>query len=504
MGGPSRREVLLTGLGAVAAGGAAAPCREFSFHYDHILGTSFDVLVSTGAPSAIAAAKVLVLDEIERLRRVFSPFEPDSELSRLNRADGAFPASPDLIAVLRYYETWQRRSGGTCNPQLGGLARVWAEAGRLGTRPDATTLARLAGKSSGPGWHIDESRGTVTRFSSSSLNLNSVAKGYIIRAAAEVVRRSLPSIEGFLINLGGDLCGWGDPTGRGWLVGVQDPFRPEENATPLTAIRLCDAAVATSGGYQRFVTIGGRRHSHIIDPRTGFPADGVAAATVVAADAVTANVLATTLCVLGPDAGLRLVAATPGAECLVIDADGRAFRSPGFAALECYADPPKEPPAEKKEKKAEPWPADYQVSIAIELPRPMGRFRRPYVAVWIEDAGGKPVRTLTVWGDVGRWQRELSTWWKLAKDDADLIKAVTRATRTPGKYEVVWDGRDDKGKALPQGMYAVKVEVHREHGKHLTQTGKIECAATAATAKLEKNAEAEETVVEYAKKEKKK
>jgi hypothetical protein len=225
---------------------------------------------------------------------------------------------------------------------------------------------------------------------------------------------------------------------------------------------------------------------------------------VVAWDAVTANVLATTLCDLGPDEGLRLVAATPGTECLVVDAEGRTFRSPGFAALEVLGDSPKDPPAEKKEAKTEPWPADYQVSISIELPRPMGRFRRPYVAVWIEDAGRKPVRTLTVWGDVSRWQRELTTWWKFAKDDADLVKAVTRATRTPGKYEIVWDGKDDKGQPLPRGTYTVKVEVHREHGKHLTQTGKIECAAVPATAKLEKNAETEETVVEYAKKEKKK
>jgi thiamine biosynthesis lipoprotein len=80
------------------------------------------------------------------------------------------------------------------------------------------------------------------------------------------------------------------------------------------------------------------------------------------------------------------------------------------------------------------------------------------------------------------------------------VKAVTRATRGPGKYDLVWDGKDDKGKALPQGSYTVKVEVHREYGKHVVQSGKIECKAEAAKATLEKNEETAATAVEYAKK----
>ena len=156
--------------------------------------------------------------------------------------------------------------------------------------------------------------------------------------------------------------------------------------------------------------------------------------------------------------------------------------------------------------KAEAWPAEYQVTVSLELPKMMGgsRYRRPYVAVWVENADGKPVRSISVWGNQIRWVPELSGWWKFARDDREMVNAVCKATRAPGKYEVVWDGKDDKGNGAPQGTYTIKVEVHREHGKHVTQTGKIVCGAEAAKVTLAKNAETEDTIVEYAKKKDKK
>jgi thiamine biosynthesis lipoprotein ApbE len=490
--------------GVSALAGAAGP--EFSFHHDHVLGTSLDVWVAAPAEAAAEAAESVILDEIERLRRVFSTYDPTSELSVLNRSSGSLAASPDLRAVLREYEAWQRRSAGACNAQVGALVRLWAEAEQADTLPNARMLAEVARRIAEPGWVVDDVGGTVTRLSDQPLNLNSVAKGYVIRRAVAAARSSVPAVRGLLVNLGGDLCAWSRPEERPavWLIGVQDPFRSEENAPPLTAIRLRDAAVATSGGYQRSYRVAGGRYSHLLDPRTGQPADAVASATVVAADSVTANVLATTLCILGPEGGLRLVAATPGAECLIVAASGERLRSTGFAVLEVpgFDDSgAKKDGGDKPEKaKDEAWPADHQVTIALELPTPPGRARRPYVAIWVEDANGKAVRTIAVWGNSPRWITELSGWWKLARDDKDLVKAVTRATRAPGKYDVVWDGKDDKGNPLPQGTYSIRVEVHREHGKHVTQTGKIACGTEAAKVTLDKNAETGETVVEYGKK----
>ena len=265
-------------------------------------------------------------------------------------------------------------------------------------------------------------------------------------------------------------------------------------------MKLTGQAIATSGGYQRFYTIEGKKYSHILDPRTGESTGHIAGATVIAKDNTTANALATTLCVLTAEEGLKLVAATAGAECVLVDQTGKSFRSPGFAKLE-FELPKPVPVADKADT---PWPEGKQVTINVELPT-IGdgkRYRRPYVAVWIEDAEGKPVRTISVWGNAPKYLRDLNSWWKFAKEDTALIKAVTRATRNPGKYELVWDGKNDAGKAVGQGTYTVKVEVHREHGKHLTQTGKIDCAKDDAKATLEKNDETNATEIVYAPKKK--
>ncbi len=294
---------------------------------------------------------------------------------------------------------------------------------------------------------------------------------------------------------------WG---GGRWPIAVQNPFQPWENARPLGGFWLRDGAVATSGGYQRSYAVSGSRHSHLIDPRTGRPADQVAAATVLAPDSLTANVLATTLCILTPEEGLRLIGQTSGAECLLVAAGGRQLHSPGLELLPVhpYLTALEAETGDEKNAKGDPWPEGFQMTVAIELPRLDGerRYRRPYVAVWIEDGSGRVVRTLTVWGNSPKWIRELSDWWKIGKGDANLVKAVTRATRGPGKYQLAWDGKDDRGKPVGQGTYTVRVEVHREHGKHVRQTGKIECQAQEAKLTLQKNEETGATQVEFGKK----
>ena len=457
------------------------------------------------APTAETAlqAERTILAEIERLRQVFSVHDSESELSRLNRTSGLVSASTDLRAVLREYERWQVLSGGACNAQVGALVRCWAEAEQSGTEPNAAVLTELVRGIAHPNWVVDDTSGTVLRRNTRPLNLNSIAKGYIIQRAATAVRSQAPSVSALLLNLGGDLSAWGDQAdpGSGWVIAVQDPFCPQDNAVPLGALRLHNAAVATSGGYQRSFTVGRRRYSHLLDPRTGYPAAEIAGATVVATDSVTANVLATTLCVLPVEAGLRLVGLVQGGACLIITADGRHFQSAGLGLVAVNRGRTFSVAADD-DKKSDAWPEGQQVTVALELPKidDAKKYRKPYVAVWVEDTDGKTVRTLTVWGNAPKYLKDLSDWWKIGKGDSDLVKTVTRATRGPGKYNLVWDGKDDKGHALGQGTYTIRVEVHREHGKHLRQSGKIECKADDAKVTLDKNEETGDTLIEYGKK----
>jgi thiamine biosynthesis lipoprotein ApbE len=127
------------------------------------------------------------------------------------------------------------------------------------------------------------------------LNVDALGKAYILDHAAAAVRASPPHLGGLLRNIGGDIVAWG----RDCEVAVADPNHADDNAEPLTHVVLRDGAVATSGCYAR--------GPHLIDGRTGSPAPTTASATVVARDAVTANALATTLCLVGAEEGLHLV-----------------------------------------------------------------------------------------------------------------------------------------------------------------------------------------------------
>jgi hypothetical protein len=198
---------------------------------------------------------------------------------------------------------------------------------------------------------------------------------------------------------------------------------------------------------------------------------------------------------------LQLVAEVPGAECLIVAADGAQYRSPGWNAFAVARVGANLAAREKDAPKGTPWPDGYQLTVALQLPKlDSPRYRRPYTAIWIEDDAGKAVRTLAVWGNAPKYLKDLSDWWKIGKSDADLVKAMARATRGPGRYDVVWDGKDDKGVALPQGTYTVRVEVHREHGKHLRQSGKVDCKGDAAKVTFDKNEETGDTLVEFGKK----
>jgi hypothetical protein len=233
---------------------------------------------------------------------------------------------------------------------------------------------------------------------------------------------------------------------------------------PLARLALRDRAVSSSGDYERGFTIGGRHYSHILDPRTGYPVDHVIGVTVIARDNATANALATTLSVLAPQDGMRLVRSVPGADALLVTDDGGSMETAGFAAYE-----------ETMPVHTAPMAATFTATLNIDV-TPTERSRHPpYVAVWITDTAGHQVRTLAFWGDKPKYQHEMSRWWAINHADTELIDAVTRATRPAGKYTLEWDGLDQKGAAVAPGPYLYWLEVAFEDGPHSAKNVTLAC-----------------------------
>jgi len=449
---------------------------RFAFQHEGVLGTSFDLLVGAVRADDARVCEQQVLAEIERLRLVLSTYDPASEISRVRA--GAAVASPELQSLLSAYGLWAQRSGGSINVNMAGVIRLWQAAREAPPAPDALESAFRQPL---------------------AYNVDALGKGFIIDRAVEVARRFAPT---GLLNIGGDIRAWGEVA---WQIGIANPFAPAENSPLLGHFILRNGAVATSGGYSRFVTLAGRRYSHIIDPRTLQPAGQISSASIVAEDCLTANALATAATVLGLDEGIRLAKMSGAWEHFLVDARGRIDSSIMPTAVATDSAPP--PAADKKPATDAPagpaaeaaWPTNFQVKIDLSLKAPpAGRAPRPYVAVWVEDSNKKLVRTITVWGSNFKWLRELNTWWEVAGSYTDgYTQSITRATRPPGKYAIVWDGLNDKREPVPQGEYRIVMEVNREHGRHATESVTIKCGPEAQSAELRATSESDAAKVEY-------
>ena len=459
-------------LGGLLVRAATAPDPILTtFHHENVLGTSFELKVHSVDAATASRAEAVSLAEIDRLARIFSGYSPESEFSRWQRTRSRrVPISSELLAVLVASERWQRESQGAFNPGVERLTRLWKTAAAADRVPDTSDLALVVRDLAKSAWRIDATAGTAEHLSDTPLSLNAIAKGYIIEQASAAASRT-PGVEGVLLEIGGDLRVRGRFPHR---VALTDPRNDAENAPPLTALSVVDQGLATSGGYRRGVRVRGQSFSHILDPRTGQPVQEVAGVTVLAPDAMTADALSTTLSVLGPVDGLRLVEANPGIACLMVMSDGRQVRSSRWPATSWTPVLLADETAPKASAPAKSSPLELRVDFEIRRAEG-GRYQRPYVAAWIEDKDGFPVRTLLLWilkSEKGqRWIPDLRRWHRgdqvrRLAEDKDLTATLSGATRNPGKYSVVWDGRDDHGEMLPSGNYTFYLEAAREHGTY--------------------------------------
>jgi len=143
-------------------------------------------------------------------------------------------------------------------------------------------------------------------------------------------------------------------------------------------------------------------------------------------------------------------------------------------------------------------PSGYQVSVSLQINPVRSSNPRPYFAVWIENDQGQYVRTLAVWGSSLKYLRALPGWWKWGQKDGHLVASITKATRPPGKYSLIWDGKDDKGQPVPMGSYKVCVNSCFWRGGHAQGSGTIVCGTDKTTSTIAQTAQFQDIALVYA------
>jgi len=309
-----------------------------------LMGTVVEIKASV--PAGVDAAKVSAcidraFGEIERVERLFGVFKDDSEISRINRVKKNTPLKIDgeVFALIESSVEYSRKTEGAFDITVKPLVDLWKKSASEKKLPTGDEIKDAMGRTGYEYMELDSSNKTITfKKDGMAIDMGGVAKGYATSKAIEVLKKS--GIRDAIVNSGGDMYCLGQRSKKDlWRVGIQ---HPRGKGKVFFKMRLKDKAIDTSGDYERYFMLNGKRFSHIIDPHTGYPiGDNVVSTTIIADDSTTADMLATAMCVMGKK-GLSLVESVKGAYAILIFKEGDALKTVMSKGLKEHYDIAKE------------------------------------------------------------------------------------------------------------------------------------------------------------------
>jgi thiamine biosynthesis lipoprotein len=318
---PSR---LFLALAVFLLGGAEPALTRYEFTEPH-MGTRFRIIVYAPDQDTANRASKDAFARIASLNAIMSDYDKTSELMRLcaKAAGPPVPVSAELFFVLSQAQEVSRQSGGAFDVTVGPVVKLWRKARRQRKLPDAEKLAEARALVGWRNVRLDRDKRTVQLLKPGmQLDLGGIAKGYAADEALAVLKKH--GIDRALVAAGGDIAVSGPPPGTdGWkiaiatLPGEKDPGR----------LVLHHAAVSTSGDAEQYVEIGGKRYSHIVDPRTGLGLVVRMSVTVAARKGIEADSLTKVAAVLGPEKGMKIIEANKGAGVRMVRQKGEGFET---------------------------------------------------------------------------------------------------------------------------------------------------------------------------------
>jgi len=285
---------------AVAGGRAASYLVQIS---RRAMAVEFQVYLNAAESPDAPEAALEALDIVEGLENQMTVFRDDSEMAGINRraASESVAVEPQLFTLLQQALTLSSETDGAFDITAGPLSKLWGFHRRQGRFPGKNDVKEALGTVGSRWVELDSEQRTIHFHRPGvEVNLNAIGKGYALDRCTEMLRDS--GIDNFLIHggqssilaAGSRACG--DQAKPGWTVALRHPLRPDKR---MAEIRLHDRALGTSGSGVQFFHYKGRRYGHVLDPRTGWPAEGVLSATVIAPTAAQADALSTAFYVMG-------------------------------------------------------------------------------------------------------------------------------------------------------------------------------------------------------------
>jgi len=293
-----------------------------------LMGTRVEITARGADAQKLNQAVNKAFAEIKRIEEMMSEWEKGSELSRINRNAGkkAIKVSPEILEIITQSIKFSQISRGAFDISWAVLAELWNFSREEPAIPQKEKVAEALKLVDYQNIAVDRENSTVLlKNKGMRIGLGGIAKGYAVDRAIQALQQE--GVKDAIVNAGGDLRVIGKKDGQPWRVGVQDP---RERGNLLGVLEITDTSFASSGDYERYFIKDGFRYHHLLDPKTGFPAQECRSVTIICPSALRADALSTAVFVLGSVAGLELIEELFGAEVLIIDQEGRIIMSEGM------------------------------------------------------------------------------------------------------------------------------------------------------------------------------
>ncbi len=292
-----------------------------------LMGNRFELsIVSTD--SVWANQKFdLAVAEVSRIEKLLTTFSPDSQTNQINDAAGIFPVKidPEIFQLIQRSIRISNLTQGAFDITYGSIDKsLWNFDKTMTSLPSKEIAQQMIRLIDYKKVILNEKDSTVfLQEKGMRIGFGGIGKGY----AAEMAKRLMmqEGVENGIVNAAGDLTTWGNqPNGKPWTIGIADP---NNQNLPFSYLNISNMAVATSGNYEKFVVIDGKKYSHTINPKTGFPISGIKSVTIIAPNAEIADALATPVTVMGVKVGIDLINQIKGIACVIIDDNNKIFTS---------------------------------------------------------------------------------------------------------------------------------------------------------------------------------
>lgn len=291
-----------------------------------LMGSRFDITVV--ANDSLQANKHIdtAVAEISRIEKLISSWDDNSQTSEINRNAGAKPVKIDkeLFNLIERAIGISKLTDGAFDISYASMDRIWQFDGSMTVMPSEKEIKSSVEKVGYQNIVLDKKNSTVfLKLEGMKIGFGAIGKGYAAdKAKTLLISKGVPS---GIINASGDMNTWGkQPNGNDWKVAITNPM--DKNKV-FALLPITNGAVVTSGNYEKYVKFNGKRYTHIIDPRTGYPSTGIISVTVFAPKAELADALATSVFVMGKEAGLDRINQLPKIECIIIDDKGNITKS---------------------------------------------------------------------------------------------------------------------------------------------------------------------------------